>query len=677
MNASRESDGRSLWRRLATSDVRDLIRGRITGAVDARHIIDQTNLTAPVKTALHQATKRASWRLAPRRRFAEQMIDHCESQLAAGMSAEGLLQDLAERRSKIRRFRREGATFTAVDALPEQLRTMVNEVVRRSRLYRREKLDVKRELGDHFSDGLAAGRTPEELARSFGDVSQAARLIRRAKIRSRSWRYHSCVWVTRAGLATLVVVTLIWSFFAIRYSVGRPNVTRHYLAEMDKDFAQIPEDDRAWPLYRQALIRLPEIEWSEHGPWNDEGELRHDLRQIVDEHQSVVGLLRKAALRRRLGFSFQDKSNREWLRVDAKLGPKEIVSFERVDGLVVDTLLPHIQNARQLGYLLAADAWVAAQRKDGSAVTEDLVTLLALADHINDSHSFLVTQRVSLALLDGAVQVNMRLLEAYPDLLTDEQLQHVSSRFNDYMRGGRLKCRWDAERMMFADAVQRMYSDDGKGDGFLTKQGINILDMYEPLFQTEPTPSHYDGFLDPLRASLVASRRELELLADKFFDFIDAESHKPRWLRRSVLDEPELSELFSAGPKRLRWRPLSLLAPASDGLVTAYDVAIQKRDAVVTIIALYRFQGKHEAWPNSLAELVPEFLPTVPLDQFDGNPLRYSTHNGMPRLYSVGRNGVDDQGEPPQSGAEAPYADEGDWILWPPDVKRGAVDNSQ
>jgi hypothetical protein len=44
---------------------------------------------------------------------------------------------------------------------------------------------------------------------------------------------------------------------------------------------------------------------------------------------------------------------------------------------------------------------------------------------------------------------------------------------------------------------------------------------------------------------------------------------------------------------------------------------------------------------------VPEFVPAVPLDPIDGQPLRYRPNaDGTFLLYSVGENGVDDGGNP-------------------------------
>jgi hypothetical protein len=71
------------------------------------------------------------------------------------------------------------------------------------------------------------------------------------------------------------------------------------------------------------------------------------------------------------------------------------------------------------------------------------------------------------------------------------------------------------------------------------------------------------------------------------------------------------------------------------------------RRVVITAIALKRFQLKHGKLPETLGELAPEFFTVVPLDPYDGKPLRYHPNaDGTYLLYCVGEDGVDDGGDP-------------------------------
>ena len=76
------------------------------------------------------------------------------------------------------------------------------------------------------------------------------------------------------------------------------------------------------------------------------------------------------------------------------------------------------------------------------------------------------------------------------------------------------------------------------------------------------------------------------------------------------------------------------------------DVSLQ---ATRTILALRAYQLTHGQLPTDLNALVPEFLEAVPIDDFDGQPLRYSAEKRM--VYSVGKNLKDDGGNDRNSGS--------------------------
>src|ERR1019366_7978744 len=60
------------------------------------------------------------------------------------------------------------------------------------------------------------------------------------------------------------------------------------------------------------------------------------------------------------------------------------------------------------------------------------------------------------------------------------------------------------------------------------------------------------------------------------------------------------------------------------GSVVGKTIRIEAaRRVVVAAIALKRFQLKHGQWPATLDELAPEFLSSIPIDPYDGKPLRY------------------------------------------------------
>jgi len=110
------------------------------------------------------------------------------------------------------------------------------------------------------------------------------------------------------------------------------------------------------------------------------------------------------------------------------------------------------------------------------------------------------------------------------------------------------------------------------------------------------------------------------------------------------------------------------------GLVDEVGTTLSTEDQrrlVVTAIALKRFQVKHGQWPETLAELSPEFLPAVPIDLYDGKPLKYHPNpDGTFLLYSVGEDGVDDGGDPSPARPSSSILSDWSWTktrdyVWP------------
>ncbi|MCH8053085.1 MAG: hypothetical protein IH895_03420 [Planctomycetes bacterium] len=66
-------------------------------------------------------------------------------------------------------------------------------------------------------------------------------------------------------------------------------------------------------------------------------------------------------------------------------------------------------------------------------------------------------------------------------------------------------------------------------------------------------------------------------------------------------------------------------------------------------LAVWLFEAEHGDWPDRLEQLAPEYLPEVPPDPFAGPDRRiaYDPYVEPPILYSVGANGIDEEGKLP------------------------------
>jgi hypothetical protein len=107
--------------------------------------------------------------------------------------------------------------------------------------------------------------------------------------------------------------------------------------------------------------------------------------------------------------------------------------------------------------------------------------------------------------------------------------------------------------------------------------------------------------------------------------------------------------------------PPALVTPAQ------WRTAASMRAAVVGL-ACERYRLRQGSWPKTLDEIPRDLLASVPLDPFNGQPLRYRhTMDGVV-IYSIGKNLIDDEGDLSWNPAVA-GADEG-FRLWNPESRR-------
>jgi hypothetical protein len=122
-----------------------------------------------------------------------------------------------------------------------------------------------------------------------------------------------------------------------------------------------------------------------------------------------------------------------------------------------------------------------------------------------------------------------------------------------------------------------------------------------------------------------------------------------RWVAIAQLPSSEQAQVERQFEQEVRDQPQSailtrLLLPH----LTKLGEASRRKHACIRCIsaalAAECYRQTHKRWPDSLDQLSPQFLPAVPLDPFDGSPLRYRRIEDGVVIYSLGNDGVDDSG---------------------------------
>ncbi|HYG77648.1 MAG TPA: hypothetical protein VEK08_21765 [Planctomycetota bacterium] len=293
-------------------------------------------------------------------------------------------------------------------------------------------------------------------------------------------------------------------------------------------------------------------------------------------------------------------------------------------------LMPHLAQIRASCRLLAGSARLKAHSGDHAGAASDIAAIYKLAE-FTESDPVLISGLVSMAcsgIADSAIETilafdapeKMEDLEHYRKaLVTDRK---TKERVLKFIRAERLFALLCVD-LIGANAINPAVMGTGL-PGVVPPAAVNLF--YGP--DRELTQKVFDEYVKQIEARGPSQKNSLEALVDKH-------QEGPAILTRSVI--PALSRA-----------ELSFLRD-------------QENAALLQLaIAVHAFRLKHKKDPQSLDEVVPEFLPKLPVSVFEGSQFSLrqdigetnaihtvrGAFSGKPvlRVYSWGEDGVDNSG---------------------------------
>jgi hypothetical protein len=485
------------------------------------------------------------------------------------------------------------------------------------------------------------------------------------------------------GWATVALVACYLAL-GVYFYLGSPSPSVNYIAKINESGASVPAEQRAWPLYREALLMLGDHGKPEAATLADLLEARPGWRRWpevtawLERNAPVLERIRAAAERPTLGFIHGPGGD----AYDPALYPKQTLDPSGAPGAdtrdrpLISVLLPYLHELRVFGTALAADAAHAREAGDRERLLRDVGAILKLAGQMRaDGSGFLVVDLVALGIQSLALREIERTLADRPALLTDANLRDLAHQLSGPRTAADLMS-LRGERMFFADVIQRVYTDDGAGNGRMTPEGLQFLSQI-----TSRDPLGDSAFLTAVGPSTVllsASRREVVETYDRLMDEAEARLNRPLYeAGPSQVDDKVMALKKTSGLAAARYLPISILIPSTHRVHETAERYLGQRDGLLVAIALELFHRRSGRYPASLEELAPGLLPEVPRDRISGGPLRYRLVDGRPVVYSVGADGDDDGGRGLAGFGTHPYdaanwhrppaqRPDADWVLFPP-----------
>jgi hypothetical protein len=295
----------------------------------------------------------------------------------------------------------------------------------------------------------------------------------------------------------------------------------------------------------------------------------------------------------------------------------------------ISTLLPHVQDAREIANLLTLDAALRAQDGDADGALASAQAACNAGRSLGDEPCA-ISQIVRRACVSLAVRSAERTLaqgEPSPQALAGLQRQ-----LQDEATPPVLLLAMRSVRANMHGCLEAFKAG---------KVNYQTFGMRLPLLMPAPAMTIVDAA--KARAAHAAYLRYLTEIVE-----IAKLPPMEQKARLSNLKKPDVN------------LPMLLLA-LGEGDNTKILVTFQRQeallDATVTALAVERYRHDKGRWPEALAGLVPDYLSQVPTDLFGGAPLRYQQLDDGVVVYSVGPDGQDDGGKivrnaNPPSGAD-------------------------
>ncbi|MBK8268343.1 MAG: hypothetical protein IPK83_08590 [Planctomycetes bacterium] len=365
-------------------------------------------------------------------------------------------------------------------ALPSALANLTERVIRGTRLWRSEKRDVRAELESHFREGLeelaGEGLTEEAAIRvlcdSFGNPELTAKLIRRGKKRGRPMIVKIAI---SASIALLGAAGAGGAYVAY-LTYAKPNPSIDYLETLNESIVEHAEEQRAWPVLRDTLLQfkpMPEslsalnpadvkpgsADWTAVQAW-------------LETNRPLIPALAAAASKPYYGFVYGGSDTGEFMRrlaeanSDADLLARAAPEPDPLAPRLISLLLPHLADVRTVAWFLVYDArdHAAAGRYADAWSSLDLDHRLAAKLFEGKT---LIEQLVGAAVMRMTCGEMRRILGEHGDALPPEMYATIVQSHLFTMQDALLVPHLDGERLMFQDAVQYVFTDDGGGNGRL------------------------------------------------------------------------------------------------------------------------------------------------------------------------------------------------------------------
>jgi len=305
-----------------------------------------------------------------------------------------------------------------------------------------------------------------------------------------------------------------------------------------------------------------------------------------------------------------------------------------------DVVFPHFSKFREFARLLVAEGKMRKMGGDIDGAVESIMTALKLVRRMGDEPSMLIGFLVQGAIQSIALRGLRQILsdadaspQTYRALMAELREWDIDRDFLRSLQAERVVaiaiCDW-MQKKASRKEIQKLLGETvsprmlnlaiwlmGKSD-LIARNELAVLKFHNEAIAIARKGVPYD-----LKA--------LQRLDER----VDREVNRPNWWFITLGGVDVIwHEKAIASVLVLIYAPLFRKAATFHALQRVAQTAVALR--------LYRWERGH--YPERLDELVPKYLPSVPVDPFDGKPLRYKRLGRGFKVWSIGQDMKDEGG---------------------------------
>ncbi len=454
-------------------------------------------------------------------------------------------------------------------------------------------------------------------------------------------RRKGCV-IPAASIALIVAIFVGREVYLAATAEPGVAVDYHALAEELVASYQPAEGENGWGLLVEAINRMKQMEerrddWKDDPGYYSNGYsllINPDADWADEEHESSREEMMTAG---REGIAKLREAG-VWDLLDQLARSPRVVRPMDQGGVLLDFLLPELGRTRTLAQALAARMRVSHDAGDDADVAAAFVQGCALARAIMHQYT-LIDQLVGIAISSLLNEQLRQLLLDRP--MNEQSLANIADAL-EQMTTLPPELPYQGERLFMLDTIQWTHTDDGRGNGRLILSKLGTLQG-----ATGQTPTGQSSLAN-LASLAFPSKKQTTTQAERFYASAINAAKTPR--NERVLSEYDAGTWINQLPRRQIL--LRMLVPAFSSALAARDQFDALLAGTRTMVAIERFKLREGTYPQSLNQLVPDFLPSLPVDPYatDGRfiyrPLD-PTADEFSRayiLYSVAADQADDNG---------------------------------